>query len=166
MTTEAVCRLTQRWSQADKIHVATAIIISSNRNMKIGQKMTKSHLSSVIYCHQCFLSNTCRVWSSRCRKKSKNYIQIKHEHLFFLFEILPLQSRIKRDAEERGKSNHPALLISFNSEQTNTTNREQNGEQAEPVSLTDISVKDSNAIKYRRRRFSLNHWRNSVDVPD
>lgn len=99
-------------------------------------------------------------------KKSKNYIQIKHEHLFFLFEILPLQSRIKRDAEERGKSNHPALLISFNSEQTNTTNREQNGEQAEPVSLTDISVKDSNAIKYRRRRFSLNHWRTSVDVPD
>lgn len=26
----------------------------------------------------------------------------------FLFEILPLQSRIKRDTEEQGKPNHPA----------------------------------------------------------
>ena len=58
ISTEVVFRSTQQWSQADKIHVATAVIISSNRNVTIGQKMTKSYLSSVIYCHQCFLSET------------------------------------------------------------------------------------------------------------
>lgn len=66
-------------------------------------------------------------------------------------------SRAELNVTPRNEASPTTLLISFNSEQTNTTNREQNGEQAEPVSLTDISVKDSNAIKYRRRRFSLNH---------